>query len=81
MISTDVLKAKAKASTTIDSDVERFLASCGSIDQCDQDTSEDQSRTRLRRAKQRYWSKKKTEAKAKIRRIGVIAHAQRKISG
>jgi hypothetical protein len=80
MISTDILKAKAEASTTIDLDVERFLASGGSIDQCEQDTS-GKSRTRLQKAKQSYRLKKKAEAKAKNRRMAMIATAHRKISG
>lgn len=80
MVSTDILEAKAKASTTIDSDVEKFLASGGSIDQCDEDAS-GKSQHRLQKAKQSYRFKKKAEAKAKIRRMAMITQAHKKVCG
>lgn len=75
MISKDVLKKKEKSSAYIQSDVERFLASGGSIERIEgMDTSGD-SRDRIRKARQ----EQKAVAKAKYRRLRLIASAHKRL--
>ena len=81
MISTDVLKSKTEASSSIDSDVERFLASGGSIERIEGQDADGVSYSRLQKAKRRNYYKQKAEAKARYRRLAMIDRAQRKLNG
>ena len=74
MVSKDVLKKKAKSSAYIQSDVERFLASGGSIERIEGMDSD--SRARIKEA--RAWQK--STARAKHRRLSMISAAHKKLT-
>ena len=74
MISKDVLKKKGRSSAYIQSDVERFLASGGSIQRIEGMDAE--SHLRIREA--RSWQK--SRAKAKAKRLGMISAVHKKLS-
>ena len=80
MVSTDMLNAKKKASTSLMTDVEKFLSSGGTIQRCEEKSS-DEVQARLSQARRSYSKKQKAEAKAKFRRIAMIARANRKLHG
>ena len=73
MISKDVLKKKEKSSAYIQSDVERFLSSGGSIERIEGMDAE--SRARIKKA--RAWQK--SSAKAKHQRLALIASAHKRL--
>lgn len=73
MISTDVLKKKGKSSAYIQSDVERFLASGGSIERIEGMDAESHSRIREAKA----WQK--SRARAKSKRLGMISAAHKRL--
>ena len=74
MISKGVLEKKEKSSAYIQSDVDRFLASGGSIQRIE--GMDDGSRARIKEA--RSWQK--SRAKAKARRLGMISAAHKRLS-
>lgn len=74
MISKDVLKKKARSSAYIQSDVERFLASGGSIERIE--GMDDNSRARIKEA--RAWQK--SSARAKSQRLSLIASVHKRLS-
>ena len=75
MISKDVLKKKEESSAYIQSDVERFLASGGSIERVDGMDTSGESRARIRKARKAQTE----EAKAKYRRLRLIAMAHKRL--
>ena len=77
MTSTDILKAKGEASSALNSDVEQFLASGGSIERVE--GQDHDSWIRLQKAKRRNYYTKKAEAKAKYRRLAMISAAHKKL--
>ena len=81
MVSTDVLKAKSEASSSISSDVERFLASGGAIEKLEGQDVDSVSYVRLQKAKRNNYYKKKAEAKAMYRRLAMIDRANKKLNG
>ena len=80
MVSTDMLNAKKKASTSLMTDVEKFLSSGGTIQRCEE-KSGDEVQAKLSQARRSYSKKQKAEARAKFRRIAMIARANRKLNG
>ena len=73
MISKGVLEKKEKSSAYIQADVERFLASGGSIQRIEGMDAE--SRARIKEA--RSWQK--STAKAKAKRLGMISAAHKRL--
>ena len=76
MVSTDLLKRKAKISALIDSDVERFLAGGGSINHVNELAKQESSRSRIKEA--RNWQQ--ARAKEKYRRLEMISAAHKKLN-
>jgi hypothetical protein len=68
-----MLKKKEKSSAYIQSDIERFLASGGSIERIEGMDSDSYARIREARASQR------SRAKAKHQRLGLIASAHKRL--
>ena len=79
MISTGMLKTKKSESTSLMTDVEKFLSNGGAIQQCKEESSSE-AQSRLAQARRSYSKKQKAEARAKFRRIAMIKRAHRQLN-
>ena len=80
MVSTDMLKVKKEASTSLMTDVDKFLSNGGAIQRCEE-VSGGESKTRLSEARRSHSKREKAASKAHFRRLAMIARADRKLNG